>query len=122
VGRANSHGQDCEGRQSILLSRNIEDQARLLFDDLRAADYLRNLDTQTFADRAAHFLAELNVIHAFREGNGRSQLTFFALLADLADYPLKIERLNPEEMLKAMIASFDGDERPLSDVIHNLIA
>ena len=36
--------------------------------------------------------------------------------------PLKIERLNPEEMLKAMIASFDGDERPLSDVIHNLIA
>ncbi|WP_334516777.1 Fic family protein [Bradyrhizobium sp. AZCC 1693] len=24
-------------------------------------------------DRAAHFPAELNAIHAFREGNGRSQ-------------------------------------------------
>ena len=50
-----------------------------------------------------------------REGNGRSQLTFFALLADRADHPLKIEKLNPEEMLTAMIASFDGDERRLAD-------
>jgi cell filamentation protein len=84
-------------------------------------DYLRNLDTQTFADKAAHFLAELNAIHAFREGNGRSQLTFFALLADHAGHPLKIEKLNPDEMLVAMIASFDGNERRLAGIIHDLI-
>lgn len=84
-------------------------------------DCLRNLDAQTFTDRAAHFLAELNAIHAFREGNGRSQLSFFALLADHAGYPLKIEKLNPDEMLAAMIASFDGDERRLADVIRSLI-
>ena len=60
---------------------------------MRLTDYLRNLDAQTFADKAAHFLAELNAIHAFREGNGRSQLTFFALLADHAGHPLKIEKL-----------------------------
>jgi cell filamentation protein len=88
---------------------------------LRLANYLQNLDRQTFADKAAHFLAELNAIHAFREGNGRSQLTFFALLADHAGHPLKIEKLNPDEMLAAMIASFDGDERRLADVIHGLI-
>jgi len=76
---------------------------------------------KTFADKAAHFLAELNAIHACREGNGRSQLTFFALLADHAGYPLKIEKLNPDEMLAAMIASFDGDERRLADVIYGLI-
>jgi cell filamentation protein len=35
--------------------------------------------------------------------------------------PLKIEKLNPDEMLAAMIASFDGDERQLADVIHRLI-
>ena len=36
-------------------------------------------------------------------------------------HPLKIEKLNPDEMLAAMIASFDGDERRLADVIHGLI-
>jgi cell filamentation protein len=50
---------------------NIEGQANKLFGDLQAADHLRNLDAQTFAHKAAHFLAELNAIHAFREGNGR---------------------------------------------------
>jgi fido (protein-threonine AMPylation protein) len=32
----------------------------------------------------------------------------------------KIEKLNPDEMLAAMIASFDGDERRLADVIYGL--
>ena len=100
---------------------HVEGQANRLFDDLRSENYFRNLDAQTFANKAAHFLAELNAIHAFREGNGRSQLTFFALLAEYAGYPLKIEKLNPEEMLAAMIASFDGDERRLADAINGLI-
>jgi cell filamentation protein len=111
-----------KGGNPFCFPENIEGQATRLFDNLRLTDYLRNLDTQTFADKAAHFLAELNAIHAFREGNGRSQLTFFALLADHAGHPLKIEKLNPDEMLAAMIASFDGNERRLAGVIHDLIA
>lgn len=110
-----------KGGNPFCFPENIEGQASKLFGDLQSADHLRNLDAQAFADKAAHFLAELNAIHAFREGNGRSQLTFFALLADYAGYPLKIEKLNPEEMLAAMIASFDGDERRLANVIRGLI-
>jgi cell filamentation protein len=74
-----------------------------------------------FSEKAAHFLAELNAIHAFREGNGRSQLSLFALLADYAGHPLNLDKLDPEEMLGAMIASFEGDEHKLSDVILDLI-
>jgi cell filamentation protein len=88
---------------------------------LRATDYLRNLDAETFSRNAAHFLAELNAIHAFREGNGRSQLTFFAVLADNAGYPPNIDKMDPDEMLAAMIASFDGDEHRLANVIEGLI-
>jgi len=66
-------------------------------------------------------LAELNAIHAFREGNGRAQLTFFVLLANRAGYALDLERLDPDVMLDAMIASFDGDEIKLVEVIRKLI-
>ena len=86
------------------------------------ADYLRNLGAQVFSAKAAHFLAELNAIHAFREGNGRSQLTFFALLADHAGHPLHLDKLEAEEMLEAMIASFGGDERKLATVIEELVS
>jgi cell filamentation protein len=111
-----------KGGNPFCFPENIEDQATRLFDDLRAADYLRNLDAQAFSARAAHFLAELNAIHAFREGNGRSQLTFFALLADRAGHPLNLEKLEAEEMLEAMIASFGGDERKLATVIARLVS
>jgi cell filamentation protein len=74
-----------------------------------------------FSIQVAHFLSELNVIHAFREGNGRTQLTFFAMLADNAGHPLDLDKLDPEVMLGAMIESFDGDERKLARVIRGLI-
>jgi len=53
-----------------------------------------------------------------REGNGRTQLTFFALLADRAGQTLDLEKLDPD----AMIASFDGDESELAAVINGLIS
>jgi cell filamentation protein len=111
-----------KGGNPFCFPENIEDQATRLFDDLRAADHLQNLDSHAFSARAAHFLAELNAIHAFREGNGRSQLAFFALLADRAGHPLDLDRLEAEEMLEAMIASFGGDERKLTTVIKGLIS
>jgi cell filamentation protein len=87
----------------------------------RADDFPQGRDGSAFANKAAHFLAELNAIHAFREGNSRSQLTFFALLADYADHPIDLDKLDPLEMLDAMIASFDGDEAKLANVIKHLI-
>jgi cell filamentation protein len=59
-----------KGGNPFCFPEHIEEQATRLFDNLRMADYLRNLDAKTFAAKAAHFLAELNAIHAFREGNG----------------------------------------------------
>jgi cell filamentation protein len=110
-----------KGGNPFCFPENIESQATRLFDELQAANYLQNLDVATFSSKAAHFLAELNAIHAFREGNGRSQLTFFALLANYAGHPLDLELLNPDTMLAAMIASFDGEECELADVIKRLI-
>lgn len=101
---------------------HIDAQATKLFSDLKAEKYLEGLPAKVFAEKAAHFLAELNAIHAFREGNGRTQLTFFALLADRAGQTLDLEKLDPDAMLHAMIASFDGDESELTAVINELIS
>jgi len=100
---------------------HIEAQATKLFYDLKAKQHLENLPASEFAENAAHFLAELNAIHAFREGNGRTQLTFFALLANRAGQTLDLEKLDPDAMLSAMIAGFDGDESKLATVIGELI-
>jgi cell filamentation protein len=110
-----------KGGNPFCFPENIQSQATNLFELLQEGDYLQGLQAEEFSYRAAHFLAELNAIHAFREGNGRSQLSFFALLADRAGHPLHLEKLDPEEMLAAMIASFDDDEQKLAAVIQELI-
>jgi cell filamentation protein len=100
---------------------HIQAQGAKLFSNLEDEKYFTNLPAKEFADKATHFLAELNAIHAFREGNGRTQLSFFSLLADRAGYPVDLGKLDPKAMLDAMIASFGGDEAELRTVIERLI-
>ena len=88
--------------------------------DLRDQDDLDAYETEI--SNAAYFLSELNAIHTFREGNGRTQLTFLAILADNAGHPLDLEALDPHVMLDAMIESFQGDEAKLVRAIRELIA
>lgn len=92
-----------------------------LFDGLQTAHHFRSLPGIIFAEHAAHFISELNAIHAFREGNGRTQLTFLTLLADWCGHPLDLQRMNPAIMLDAMIRSFGGEENRLNDVIAGLL-
>jgi cell filamentation protein len=99
----------------------IDQQMGRLFSELDKQKHFRQRSPVDFAARAAHFLAELNAIHPFREGNGRTQLSFLALLAEQAGHPLALVHLNPGGMLQAMIKSFEGEEQPLAALIGQLI-
>jgi len=75
---------------------NIESEAKKLFTKLEQDIFLHDLPLEEFAEKSAAFLATLNAIHAFREGNGRTQLSFFLLLADQAGYSIDLEELDPD--------------------------
>lgn len=48
---------------------------------LVAADYLRRLAPTDFAARAGEIIGDVNYIHPFREGNGRTQMLYLEQLA-----------------------------------------
>ncbi|MGZ5937519.1 MAG: Fic/DOC family protein [Rhizomicrobium sp.] len=100
---------------------HIDREMRCLFGGLAKQKRFRGLDAATFAQQAAHFLAELNAIHPFREGNGRTQLAFLTALAKYAGHPIALERIEPKAMLDAMITSFNGDEKFLAALVGELI-
>jgi cell filamentation protein len=99
---------------------HIPQQMDTLFGELRANDYLASDGFESFVQGAAEFLAGLNAIHPFREGNGRSQLAFMHLLSARAGYPLDFARVDPPAFLEAMIASFAGDTAPLAEALTKL--
>jgi cell filamentation protein len=111
-----------KGQSAFCYPENIAREMRNLFIWLRQRQYIRERDARQFAREAARFLAELNAIHPFREGNGRTQLTFLAVVAYRAGHPLDFTRLDPARMLDAMIRSFRGDEAPLVAILERLAA
>lgn len=110
-----------KGENMFCFPENIGREMKQLFSELKLNRHLRDLQRDEFTAGAAHFLATLNAIHPFREGNGRAQTVFLALLADRAGHPLELTRLVPGNFLAAMIASFGGDEAPLAAELQKLI-
>jgi cell filamentation protein len=99
----------------------ISEQMDVLFAQLPGASFKPGIDPKDFVTAAASFLADLNAIHPFREGNGRTQLTFLFLLGHRAGHALDMSRIRPGEMLAAMIASFKGKLTSLETEIARLL-
>ena len=110
-----------KGASTFCYPEHIADQMKQLFDGLKRTEYFIGLSARAFASRAAHFLATLNAIHPFREGNGRAQNAFLGLSAARAGHGLDLARLNEVSFHDAMIESFSGSEEPLAREIFALI-
>ena len=71
----------------------------------------------TLATQLAEVLSELNAIHPFREGNGRSQRTLVSMLASQARYQVHWYEIETNTLLDAMIQSFVGDKALLTGLL-----
>ena len=110
-----------KGGSMFCYPESIDREMSKLFSTLAGQKQFKGTTPDEFSIKAAHFLADLNAIHPFREGNGRTQLTLLTLLAESAGHPLAMERLDPDKVMQAMIDSFRGDEKPLAALIADLV-
>jgi cell filamentation protein len=100
----------------------IDSAMNQLFKNLASGPFTGGASADEFITAAADFLAELNAIHPFRDGNGRAQLSFLYLLAARAGHALALDKIERETFLPAMIASFSGDTRALKEELRKLLA
>jgi fido (protein-threonine AMPylation protein) len=93
-----------------------------LFGQLARERHLRGLDAERFSERAGYYLGEINVLHPFREGNGRAQRAFLTQIARERGYRVAWERVTREDMTRASIAAYHGDARHMATLIRaNLV-
>lgn len=84
----------------------IESQAEIIFGNLKRENYLAGLEKEIFIKRLAYYFAEINALHPFREGNGRSQREFIRSLALHSGYIVSFAKISGEDMIKASRKSF----------------
>ena len=92
-----------------------------IFTRLKRENNLCGLDKYTFVRRLAYFIGELNALHPFREGNGRTIRIFLQQLAIQAGYELAYHEANEDELLQADIAAFFGNYEPLIAILERVI-
>lgn len=100
----------------------IEAELAKLFAKLEGPAFQPKSDVGDFVMAVAEFLGELNAIHPFREGNGRTQLVFVRLLGLRAGHPFRSENVEATEFLRAMIQSYHGHTEALIDELERMLA
>ncbi len=91
-----------KGTTRFLARQQISEKLIKLLDELHTENLLRNLHPENFLQRASYYFAELNYIHPFREGNGRSIREFMRQLFLLNGYEVDWGAVSVESFLHAM--------------------
>ncbi|WP_375668264.1 MULTISPECIES: type II toxin-antitoxin system protein adenylyltransferase VbhT [unclassified Bartonella] len=111
-----------KGNSMFASYNQIESYAPKITQKLAKEQYLRGLGAYDFSQRAGYYMGELNALHPFREGNGRTQREFMVQLAREAGYHINWKGIERQEMTRASIEAHFGNSEYLSALIYkNLI-
>jgi cell filamentation protein len=110
---------DIAGHGTFFMSvEHIDHELQKLFAKINAENNLRGFAPERFAARAAEYICALNIIHPFREGNGRTTRAFLQLLAEHAGHRVDLTRIDAHAWNKASReANYMQDSRPMGKVI-----
>jgi cell filamentation protein len=103
------------------LPQYIEPSAVEIFRQLRDENFMQSLERDAFIDRLTYYFGEVNAIHPFREGNGRTQRAFFEQLAYDAGFTLAWQHLDATRNIAASAAIMRGDGAPMRKMLDELL-
>ena len=99
----------------------IERIGRLKFERLKKQNYLRKMDSGNFLDELTDLYHELNMLHPFREGNGRTLRLFVTLLVRNTGGDIDFNNTDSDLLTIATIKASQGDKSMLRNVFEKLV-
>lgn len=102
------------------LSNYLETYATGIFNELSKENYLINHSFDAIPQRLAYYLSEINVLHPFREGNGRTQRLFIEYLANVAGVETDFSGVSDREMIVASANSFVKDYNEINSLFKKI--
>ncbi|WP_282349354.1 putative adenosine monophosphate-protein transferase Fic [Pseudomonas sp. PS01301] len=95
----------------------LESAGQKLFLQLAEEKQLRGLPPDELSQRLGEYLGEINVLHPFREGNGRTQREFIGQLARENGYRVNWDGISQNDMVNASIEAYHGSSENLGKLI-----
>lgn len=111
------HVEITKGTTNFARCLAIESAARQLFRGLASEHFLHGMEADEFSRRAGYYLGEINVLHPFREGNGRTQREFIRELAEQSGYRIDWSAASQNSMVRASIDAYHGNPDTMARLI-----
>jgi cell filamentation protein len=105
-----------KGRTLFTPYDKLGETAQRLFDALRTESFFKGQSKKDFTRSAAIFMNGLNILHPFREGNGRVQRIFMQYVAENAGYELSFNDISEKEMIEASVKGAEGVLAPMIEI------
>lgn len=99
----------------------INERGQRIFQRLVDLDFLRNINGDDFIVEFTDLYCDLNYLHPFREGNGRTQRLFLSMLVSNLGMSLDFAQIDADYLMIATIKSVNGDIFMLRDIFREYI-
>lgn len=99
----------------------IEERGGKIFKRLKENEYLKVFHDDEFIIEFTDLYCDLNILHPFREGNGRIQRLFLSMLVNYLGRNLDFSEIDKDELMIATIKSVSGDIFMLRDIFREYI-
>lgn len=108
-----------KGDAEFARASEITNRLNQITDYIESQNTFRDASPPQFTRGAAEVLAEVNEIHPFREGNGRTQREFITDLAYEAGYEMDWSQIDGPRNLAASKAASAGDLEPMKAMLRD---
>jgi cell filamentation protein len=99
----------------------IIENAMIIFENILKENNLLRLNKLKFIERMAYYMGEINALHPFREGNGRTAREYFRQISLNAKYTLDFSKMGKDDLLTADIEAFNGKYDKLINILKKVI-
>lgn len=102
------------------LAQHIDTYSKSIFDNLKKDNYLIGLGHKDFTKKLAEYMGDINALHPFREGNGRTQRVFIQVLSHAAGYKINFSNISKEQMIEVSKRSLRGDNSGFEKIFNDV--
>ena len=110
-----------KGTTRFCTCKRIAPEANKLFRQLANENYYEGYAREAFVAAIAELYIEMNMIHPFREGNGRAQRLLFEHIIINVGFEFDLEGITQQEWVAANIAGVNCDYEPMTALFDRCI-
>ena len=122
AGKERQGGFMSKGNAVFVRSEYIENMFNEYYEKIEKDNFLKGLSKENFCEKLAYYMAEVNTIHPFREGNGRTIRLYFEQLSENAGYDLDFSSIDKDELILADVLAYQRNYALLIEILNGIVS